>query len=288
MKFKLIWLTLITAFIGVNTYVTYQYRGFLTISKLPVCFLMLSYLCISLLLFNIKSKPLRAVTYTLNILVLLLAITYAIYCRRPLGFYIVFVSCVLLAKNIIAGPNGKDKTLTKIANTVILSVFAAILVITGITFSATVRDPLGNGAGILWKSEDSFFYDEIASGDTDEEKVMSAYTWMTKNITYDYDYDCLYQYSDTGKILRTKTGVCYDISCLFAAICRSQGIPCYVVDGYARTNRSIQHTWNRVCIDGTWYNVDFTHDINNINSYGFHPVDDYNSADENFVIVRMY
>lgn len=111
---------------------------------------------------------------------------------------------------------------------------------------------------------------------------------MTENTTYDYDYDCLYQYSDTGKILRTKTGVCYDISCLFAAICRSQDIPCYVVDGYARTNRSIQHTWNRVCINGTWYNVDVTHDINNISSYGFHPITDYDSADQNFVIVRIY
>ena len=105
MKFKLIWLTLITVFIAVKSYVTYQYRGFLTVSKLTICFLMLSYLCISLLMFNMKSKPLRVVTYTLNILVLLLAITYAIYCRRPLGFYIVFVSSVLFAKNLIAGPN---------------------------------------------------------------------------------------------------------------------------------------------------------------------------------------
>ncbi len=67
MKIKLIWLTLITVFIAVNSYVTYQYRDFLSISKLPICFLMLSYFCISLLMFNIKSKPLRAVTYTLNI-----------------------------------------------------------------------------------------------------------------------------------------------------------------------------------------------------------------------------
>ncbi len=122
MKFKLIWFTLITVFTAVNSYVTYQYRDFLTVSKLPICFLMLSYLCISLLLFNMKSRPLRAVTYTLNILVLLLAITYAIYCRRPLGFYIVFVSSVLFAKNIIAGPNSKDRPLTKIVNTVLLSV----------------------------------------------------------------------------------------------------------------------------------------------------------------------
>ncbi len=57
MKFKLIWLTLITAFIGVNTYVTYQYRGFLTISKLLVCFLMLSYLCISLLFSILSQSP---------------------------------------------------------------------------------------------------------------------------------------------------------------------------------------------------------------------------------------
>lgn len=117
---------------------------------------------------------------------------------------------------------------------------------------------------------------------------MSAYTWMTENITYDYDYDYLYQYSDTGKTLRTQTEVCYDISCLFAAICRSQGIPCYVVDGYARTNRRIQHTWNRVCINGMWYNVDVTSDRSAEVPYGFHPITDYDSADQNFVIVRIY
>lgn len=238
MKSKLIWLTLITALTAVNPYVTYLYRDIMTVSKLPVCFLMLSYLCISLLFFNIKSKPLRAVTYTLNILVFLLAIIYAIYCRRPLGFYILFISYLLLGKNLIAGPNSKDKPLTKIANTVVLSVFSAVLVITGITFLMEVRNPLGNGAGILWNSEDSFFYNEIASGDSEEEKVLAAYTWITENMTYDYDFDCFYQYSDTSKTLQTKTGICYDFSCLFAAICRSQGIPCYAVDGYSRTDRT--------------------------------------------------
>lgn len=79
-----------------------------------------------------------------------------------------------------------------------------------------VRNPLGNGAGILWNSEDSFFYNEIASGDSEEEKVLAAYTWITENMTYDYDFDCFYQYSDTSKTLQTKTGICYDFSCLFA------------------------------------------------------------------------
>ena len=134
---------------------------------------------------------------------------------------------------------------------------------------------------------DENFY-EIATGTTDEEKVKSAYTWMTENFTYDHDFDCTYQYSDTSKTLQTKTGICYDFSCLFAAICRSQGIPCYAVDGYSRTDRSIQHTWNRVCISGVWYNVDVTTDISAATPCGFRSIPDYNSEDKNFVITRIY
>ena len=178
--------------------------------------------------------------------------------------------------------------MTKTINAVLLLIIAAILTVTTITFSSAIRDPLANGAGVLWSSEDEKLFNEIATGTTDEEKVKSAYNWMIDNITYDHSYDCLYQYSDITKILQTKTGICYDISCLFAAICRSQGILCYVIDGYARTDRYTQHTWNRVLIDGTWYDVDVTNDLSAENPYGFHATTDYDAADENFVIMRIY
>ena len=273
---------------ALNLYVTYAIRHALSVSVLPACFLALSFLCSVLFLFSPKAKLWRTVTYILNVLILLLGIAYAIYFRRPLGFYTAFSSVALFAKNFIAGPNRKDSSVMKIVNAALLLLTAAILMITVAVFSSAIRDPLANGAGVLWSSEDENIFDEIATGETDEEKVLSAYTWMTENLTYDHNYDCLYQYSDITKTLQTKTGVCYDIACLFAAICRSQGVPCYVIDGYARTNRTTQHTWNRVLIDGTWYDVDITNDLTAENPFGFHPTADYNSADENFVIMRIY
>ncbi len=285
MKIRFIGFILLTA---LNGYVTYQLWDALCISKLPVCFLALSYLCGLLFLINIKSKLQRVITYVLNILVLLLEISYALYFRRPLGFYTAFSPVTLFAKNFIAGPNRKDKPVTKIINATLLLITTAVLIVMTISFSSAVRDPLANGAGILWPSRDENYFDEIATGTTDEEKVKSVYTWMTKNITYDHNYDCLYQYSDITKTLQTKTGVCYDISCLFAAIRRSQVIPCCVVDGYCRTDRSVQHTWNRVLISGIWYDVDVTNDLSDATPYGFHLIADYNSEDDDYVIMRIY
>lgn len=285
MKIRLIGFTLLTA---LNGYVTYQLWDALCISNLPLCFLAMSYLCGVLFLINIKAKTQRIITYIVNVLILLLGIAYALYFRRPLGFYTAFSSAVLFAKNFIAGPDHKDKPMTKIINAALLLVTAVILAITTITFLSAIRDPLANGAGVLWTSQDENYFDEIATGTIDEEKVKSVYTWMTENFTYDNNYDCLYQYSNITKTVQTQTGVCYDISCLFAAICRSQGIPCYVIDGYRRINGSIQHTWNRVYIDGIWYDVDVTNDLSDATPYGFHLIADYNSKDEDYVIMRIY
>lgn len=285
MKFRLIGFALLTA---LNGYTTYQLRDALSISKLPLCFLTLSYLCGVLFLINIKAKTQRVLTYTLTVTIFVLGIVYAFYFRRPLGFYTAFSSAVLFSKNFIAGPNRRDKPMTKIVNAVLLLITAATLTLSVAVFSSAIRDPLANGAGVLWSAEDEKQFSKIITGTTDEEKVLSAYIWMTENIIYDYDYDCFYQHSNITKILQTQTGVCYDVSCLFAAICRSQGIPCYIIDGYSRTNRSTQHTWNRVHIDGVWYDVDVTNDLSDETPYGFHLITDYNSEDEDYVIMRIY
>ncbi|MBO5836765.1 MAG: transglutaminase domain-containing protein [Oscillospiraceae bacterium] len=285
MIIRLIGFILLTA---LNGYVTYQLWDALWISKLPLCFLVLSYLCGALFLIKIKEKTQRVLTYTFTVTIFVFGIIYALYFRRPLGFYTAFSSAILFAKNFITGPNSKDKHMAKIVNAVLLMITAATLTVTTATFSSAIRDPLANGAGVLWTSQDENYFDEIATGTTEEEKVKSVYTWMTKNITYDYNYDCLYQYSNITKTLQTQTGVCYDISCLFAAICRSQDIPCYVIDGYSRINRSIQHTWNRVYIDGVWYDVDVTNDLSDATPYGFHLIADYNSEDKDYVIMRIY
>lgn len=285
MKIRLIGFILLTA---LNGYVTYQIRDAACISTLPLCFLALSYLCGELFLINIKEKTQRILTHTFTVAIFVIGIIYALYFRRPLGFYTAFSSAVLFSKNFIFGPERKDKHVTKIVNAVLLVITAATLTVTTVVFSLAIRNPLANGAGVRWTSQDKNHFDEICAGTADEEKVISAYTWMTENLTYDHSYDCLYQYSDITKTLQTKTGVCYDISCLFAAICRSQDIPCYVVDGYARTNRTTQHTWNRVLINGIWYDVDITNDLSAKVPFVFRFATAYNSEDEDFVIMRIY
>lgn len=72
---------------------------------------------------------------------------------------------------------------------------------------------------------------------------------------------------------------------MFAALCRSQNIPCFVVD-VTPYDRSIDnHTWNRVYYDGSWWDVDVTNDIGAIKEecifYGFKKLEHASTPDPN-------
>lgn len=105
-------------------------------------------------------------------------------------------------------------------------------------------------------------------------------------------YQEIYQHFNVSKTLSTRKGLCFDYANLFVVFCRSQDIPCFVVDGYSRSDSLAKHTWNRVYFSNTWWNADLTNDaINTKNGktlYGFHPLDNYDSEDEDFVITRIY
>lgn len=273
---------------AINMYVTYSLWDTLLISTLPVCLILLSVFCSGLFLINVKSKLQRAITYFLAVAIAAIGLYFAIYYRRPLGFLAVFSSATIIVKNFICGPNCKEKLLTKIIGTILLLAIALTIVFTGLTFSYTNK-ALANGAGVLWGVHHEKQFDEIcATSFTDEEKAKAAYTWILNNITYDYDCNPVYQYSNLDKTLQTKKGICYDIANLFTAICRSQNIPCYSVDGYRKDDYQYKHTWNRVCIDGTWYNVDITADLTNSIPYGFCKINSYDSSEEEFNITRLY
>ena len=201
MKIRLIGFALLTP---MNGYITYHLWDVLCIRTLPLCFLALSCLCGVLLLFNIRSKAQLVITYTVNVLVLVFGLAYAIYFRRPLGFYTAFSSAVLFAKNFICGPNCKDKPVTKILSAMLILITAATLTVTTITFLSAIRDPLANGAGVLWSSENENQFNEICIGATDEEKVKASYTWMLGNISYDHNYDFLTNSLTSTKPCRRK------------------------------------------------------------------------------------
>ena len=89
--------------------------------------------------------------------------------------------------------------------------------------------------------------DEICKDyDSDAETVQVIYSWNIQNFEYDYDYQAMIQYFNVRRTLHTRKGVCYDFANLFAALCRSQNIPCYVVDGTPYDHSLTDHTWNRV------------------------------------------
>lgn len=114
---------------------------------------------------------------------------------------------------------------------------------------------------------------------------------MIHDFEYDNDYYAFIQYFDIRRTLRTCKGVCYDFSNLFATLCRSQNIPCYVVHGISYESTA-RHTWNRVYYNGSWWDVDVTNDIdvskNNGNFYGFHKLESSHSSDGEYRITKIY
>lgn len=96
---------------------------------------------------------------------------------------------------------------------------------------------IGNGAAILWDNEFEAFVSSLSANcENDMEKVTVYREWVIENISYDYACETLfYQTFDVKTVLQKRKGVCFDYACLFAAMCRSQGIPCYVLDGTYRT-----------------------------------------------------
>ena len=91
-------------------------------------------------------------------------------------------------------------------------------------------------------------------------KVTKIRDFISENITYDYN---LAEDIKSGKIktynpkavdvLKSKKGICYDYAVLFAAMCRSQDIPCDIVKGYYGDTL---HAWNKVYINNRWYYID--------------------------------
>lgn len=142
----------------------------------------------------------------------------------------------------------------------IIMLSVAVLII--IDSQRIVDTGTGNGAAILWDNEFENFVSSLSEDcRSDMEKVTVYREWIIQNISYDYSCNTLfYQTFDVNTVLQKRTGVCFDYACLFAAMCRSQDIPCYVLDGTYRTDNTFRHAWNRVYADGQWWSVDTTRD----------------------------
>ena len=269
-------------------------KDFLVLSQSLTAFYLLSVLPTLFLLIEPHSRAMRTIVYIVLALNILVNLLYFIRCRRLIPVMTMLLLVTELMYFITSAYRlRKDKLLTKIC---ILTVTALILV-TMFTAYNFVRKPespyLANGGATLWDTQTENLADEIcADCETDEEKVQAIYQWIIHNFEYDYDYRTFIQYFNVRKTLRTHKGVCYDFSNLFAAFCRSQNIPCYVVDGTPYDRSTASHTWNRVYYNNFWWDVDVTNDAsaskNNKTLYDFRKIESHVSSDAEYRITKIY
>ena len=105
--------------------------------------------------------------------------------------------------------------------------------------------------------------DEFPQADMD--KVTAIYNYIAGHDTYDTKLanditsGKVSKYiPDTAATLNSNKDICYDLASLFAAMCRSQDIPCTLTKGCAGSS---YHAWNKVNISGNWYQIDMTYAV---------------------------
>lgn len=269
-------------------------KDFLAISPMLVTLYLLSALPTLFFVLKIRSTPLRAMVLVALFFVLGMSIISALSCRRLLPMLTFVVTAIeMMYFGIVDNSSGKDTLLTKIY-VLIISVFIIVALIFSYNFVCNPESPyLLNGGATLWDTQTEELADEVcADSDSDAEKVQAFHSWIVSNFEYDYEADPFFQYFDVRKTLRTQKGLCFDFSHLFAAFCRSQNIPCSVIDGTSYTDSSARHTWNRVYYDGAWWDVDITCDIqrtqNNQELYSFQALASISASDKHYYITKIY
>lgn len=83
---------------------------------------------------------------------------------------------------------------------------------------------------------------------SDVDALAAIYSYVTENITYDYEKAESVENGylpDIDKTLQTGTGICFDYAALMTAMLRTRGIPCKLQIGYSS---DLKHAWIDVYI----------------------------------------
>ncbi len=110
---------------------------------------------------------------------------------------------------------------------------------------------------------------------SDEEKRLALYDYLENNCEYEDDALAMAEENDYVKsadgtfedafntygIIVNKKGVCQSYAYAYKLLCAKSGLECKVVTGYL--NGNLPHAWSAVEIEGKWYQVDTTNNINN-------------------------
>lgn len=121
------------------------------------------------------------------------------------------------------------------------------------------KNDIANRAQALSEKVNSILQETINVNMTDYEKEVALHDYLVQNVSY-------YEYADMDEIpkekhtaygaLVGKSAVCDGISKAYSLLLYECGITSTVVTGKVDT----KHAWNKIMLDGEWYNVDTTSD----------------------------
>ena len=106
------------------------------------------------------------------------------------------------------------------------------------------------------------FYSAVHESMSQAEISYALYRELQKNIVYEVNSSSQYQRTAAGALLDGK-GVCEDYSLSYKKLMNGAGIQTVCVEGKDRavyTEPTVAHMWNRINLDGQWYNADATWD----------------------------
>ena len=99
---------------------------------------------------------------------------------------------------------------------------------------------------------------------TKYEKAVRIFNWVRDNLNYSFYYNTKY---GAVKTLKNRAGNCVDLSHVLVALSRAAGIPARYIHVTAEfaSGRVCGHVFVQVYINGKWYNLDASNNINEFN-----------------------
>ncbi|MBU3146346.1 transglutaminase family protein [Clostridium sp. CF012] len=114
---------------------------------------------------------------------------------------------------------------------------------------------------------DKFAINLVQDKNGTRQKAKLIYNWVGSEIVYDdakanrvLNNDLVVK-SGAIPTFNSKSGICFDYACLFAAMCRANNVKVRIIIGQGfNGNNWVSHAWNQVYIEGEnkWINVDPT------------------------------
>jgi len=124
-------------------------------------------------------------------------------------------------------------------------------IVTSVEFSYTMPPEEVEAARIQYDAEIAYIVSLLEGSMSDMEIALFVHDYFAASFSYDNSMKVY----DAYGLFNTRTGVCQAYSLAYAAVLRECGIDAVMI-----TSEDMNHAWNLIKINGSWYHVDLSYD----------------------------